>query len=123
MINVLNIFIILLVRANLKDLWFVIKIVSTFSYGQAAAVESGFSINSSIMIENLQEESLVAQQLAYDSINSLGGIKQIDSMPINNKILESVKDANRHHKAVLEERKEADKKENEKHLGRKIRDN
>ena len=103
MINVLIIFIILLVRANLKDLWFVIKIISTFSYGQAAAVESGFSINSSII--------------------SLGGIKQIDSMPINNKILESVKDANRHHKAVLEERKEADKKENEKHLGRKIRDN
>ena len=119
MINVLIIFIILLVRANLKDLWFVIKIVSTFSYGQAAAVESGFSIDSSIMIENLQEESLVAQQLAYDSINSLGGIKKNDSILINNKMLKSVKDANRHDKAALEKRKEADKKKKRKMISKK----
>ena len=34
-------------------------------------------------------------------------------------MLKSVKDANRHYKAALEKRKEADKKENEKHLARK----
>ena len=34
-------------------------------------------------------------------------------------MLKSVKDANRHYKAALEKRKEADKKENEKRLARK----
>ena len=71
------------------------------------------------MVENLHEESLVAQRLVYDSINSLGGIKKIDSIPINSKMLKSVKDANSHYKAALEKRKKADKKENEKYLARK----
>ena len=74
------------------------------SHGQAS-VESGFSINSSIMVENLQEESLVAQQLVHDSINSLGAIKNIDSILINNEMRKSVKDANRHYEAALEKRK------------------
>ena len=44
-----------------------------FSHGQAS-VDSSFSINSSIMKENFHEESLVAQQLVYDLLNSLNGI-------------------------------------------------
>ena len=84
-----------------------------FSHGQAS-VESGFSINSSIMVENLQEESLVAQRFVYDSVNSLGGIKKIDSILINSKMLKSVKDANRHDKAALDKRKEVDKKKMKK---------
>ena len=67
----------------------------------------------------MQEESLVAQRPVYDSVNSLDGIKKIYSIPINNKMLKSVKDANRHYKAELEKRKEANKKENEKALVRK----
>ena len=101
-----------------KDLWFVIKIVFIFSHVQAS-VESGFSINSSIMVENLQEESLVAQRFVYDSTNSLGGIKKNDSILINNKMLKSVKDANRHDKAALEKRKEADKKKKRKMISKK----
>ena len=57
------------------------------------------------MVENLHEESLVSQQLVYDSINSLSGIKKNDSIPINNKMLKNVKDANRHYKAALEKKK------------------
>ena len=71
------------------------------------------------MVEHLREESLIAQRLVNDSINSLGGIKKIDSIPINNKMLKSVKDANRHYKAALEKKKDVNKKENEKHLARK----
>ena len=96
-----------------KDLWFVIEIVFIFSHSQVS-VESGFSINSSIMVENLQEESLVAQRFVYDSVNSLGGIKKIDSILINSKMLKSVKDANRHDKAALDKRKEVDKKKMKK---------
>ena len=53
------------------------------------------------MVENLHDESLVSQQLVYDSISSLSGIKKIDSIPINNKMLKNVKDVNRHYKAAL----------------------
>ena len=71
------------------------------------------------MVENLQEESLVAQRFVYDSTNSLGGIKKNDSILINNKMLKSVKDANRHDKAALEKRKEADKKKKRKMISKK----
>ena len=50
-----------------KDPWFAIKIALILSHGQAS-VESGFSINSSIIVENLHEKSLVAQRLVYDSV-------------------------------------------------------
>ena len=95
-----------------KDPCFFIKIVFIFSHGQAS-VESGFSINSSIIVENLHEESLVAQRLVYDSVNSLGGIKKIDTIPINKEMLKSVKDSNsRNYKIALDKRKEADNREN-----------
>ena len=101
-----------------KDLWFVIKIVLIFSHGQAS-VESGFSINSSIMLENLHEESLVAQGLVYDSVNSVSGIKKIDTIPINKEMLKSVKDSNRNYKIALDKMKEADNRENKERLARK----
>ena len=40
-------------------------------------VESGFSINGDMLVENLHEESLVAQRVVYDAIQSAGGIKSI----------------------------------------------
>ena len=101
-----------------KDLWFVIKIVLIFSHGQASA-ESGFSINSSIMVENLHEESLVTRRLVYDSVNSVGGIKKIDTIPISKEMLKSVKDSNRNYKIALDKRKEADNRENKERLARK----
>ena len=108
-----------MIKTNLiKILGFVIKIVLIFSHGQAS-IESGFSINSSIIVENLHEESLVAQRLVYDSVSSLGGIKKIDTIPINKEILKSVKDSNRNYKIALDKRKEADNRENEERLARK----
>ena len=89
-----------------------------FSHGQAS-VKSGFSINSTIIVENLHEESLVAQRLVYDSVNSLGGIKKIDTIPINKEMLKSVKDSNRNDKIALDKRKEADNRENEERSARK----
>ena len=83
------------------------KIVLIFSHGQAS-VESGFSINSSIIVENLREESLVAERLIYDSVNYLGVIKKIDTIPINKEMLKSGKDSNRNYKIALDKREEAD---------------
>ena len=103
---------------SFKDLWFAINIVLIFSHVQAS-VEDGFSINSSIMVENLHEKSLVAQRLVDDSANSLGDIKKIDTIPINKEMLKSVKHSNTNYKIALDKRKEADNRENRERLARK----
>ena len=38
------------------------------------AVESGFSVNGDMLVENLHEPSLVAQRMVFDSIKSAGGV-------------------------------------------------
>ncbi|XP_023238170.1 uncharacterized protein LOC111636998 [Centruroides sculpturatus] len=45
---------------QLQDLWSIIKISLSFSH------ENGFSVNKSLLSENLKEESLVDQCLVYD---------------------------------------------------------
>ena len=52
-------------KADFKELWSVAKIIFIQSHGNAT-VESGFSVNEDILIENLKEESLVAQRIVYD---------------------------------------------------------
>ena len=89
-----------------------------FLHGQAS-VESGFSLNSSILVEDLHEESLVTQWLVYDLVNSYVGIKKIDTIPVNDKMFEIVKDSNKNYKVALDKKEEADNRENEKHLARK----
>ena len=39
------------------------------SHGQSA-VERGFSINKELLVDNLQEKSLVSQRMVYDHIKS-----------------------------------------------------
>ena len=71
------------------------------------------------MVKNLHEESFIAQRRVYDSVNSLGGIKKIDTVSINYKMLKSVTDSDRNYKVGLDKRKEVDNRENEKCLARK----
>jgi len=54
----------------------VIKIVLIFSHGNAT-VESKYSINRDMLIENLHEISLVALRTVYDGVKSKGGIESI----------------------------------------------
>jgi len=42
------------------------KLILVLSHGNAA-VESGFSVNGDMLVENLHEASLVAQRIVYDS--------------------------------------------------------
>ena len=46
----------------------VLKIVFTLSHGNAS-VESGFSVNESILVENMSKRSLIGQRLVIDAIN------------------------------------------------------
>ena len=57
-----------------------IKIVLVLSHGNAV-VESGFSINSDVLVENLKEESGVAQRQVFDGIQSSGGISEVVITP------------------------------------------
>ena len=59
-------------RAEYKDLFSVVKIVLTLSHGNAF-VESGFSVNEDMLVENLQEESLISQRQVYDVIKAHEG--------------------------------------------------
>ena len=53
-----------------EGLWNLCIIIFTLSHGQSD-VERGFGVNSDLEVENLKEDSLVAQCLIYDFITSL----------------------------------------------------
>ena len=55
--------------AKYAKLWEVFQIIFTLSHGQAA-VERGFSINNELLVENMQEKSLVASRFVYASVKS-----------------------------------------------------
>lgn len=54
-----------------KHLWAVCKLCLTLSHGQAT-VESGFSVNKEILIENQLEDTLIAQRRVYDAVSEAG---------------------------------------------------
>jgi len=60
-------------KTEFTALWQVIKLTLILSHGNAA-VESGFSINNDMLVENLLEDSLVGQRIVYDSVQKAGGV-------------------------------------------------
>ena len=50
-------------------LWEAFQIIFTLSHGQAA-VKRGFSINNELLVENMQEKSLVASRFVYAGVKS-----------------------------------------------------
>ena len=55
----------------------VTKIVLILLHGNAQ-VESGFSINKVIVVENLHESSIVAQHQVYNGIVHAGGVRNVE---------------------------------------------
>ena len=80
------------------------KIALLLSHGNAD-VESGFSVNEDLLVENLQERSLVSQRIVYDAIKNAGGVSSVD---INKELIKSVKAASSRYKSALEENKRAE---------------
>ena len=60
-----------------KELESVFQTVFVLSHGNAS-VESGFSINQEVLVENLTEQSLVNLRLVYDSIKTRGGAGKVE---------------------------------------------
>lgn len=102
-------------KEEFKDLWTVVRIVMTLSHGNASP-ESGFSINKDILVENMQETSLVALRTIYDAVKSQGG-------PLSEKVtpemLQHVKMSRSRYHLALEEKKTEEAKGDKAEIERK----
>ncbi len=85
-------------KDSFVDLWFVVKFVMTLSHGNAS-VESGFSINGDMLIENMHEQSLIAQRQVYDAVKTVGGILKVK---IDKRMRQQARGAHSRYKAAAE---------------------
>ncbi|XP_063216844.1 uncharacterized protein LOC134527824 [Bacillus rossius redtenbacheri] len=90
-----------------QELWEVVKLCLIFSHGNAT-VESGFSINKSLLVENLQEESVIAQRKVYDGIKYY---ETIHKVPLTQKMLSYVRNSRRRYSEHLDNAKRNKKEE------------
>ena len=81
------------------ELFAVFRLVLTLSHGNAS-VESGFYED--MLVENLHEDSLVAQRTVYDSVQSAGGVT---SVPIDNSMLSYVRGSHARYLLAMEEKR------------------
>ena len=58
--------------AKHSKVWKVLTIIFTLFHGQAA-VERGFSVNSELLVDNLQEKTLGVSRFVYSSVKSRAG--------------------------------------------------
>ena len=96
-------------------LWEAVKLFLIFSHVNAH-VESGFLTNEQISDDNMKETSLAAQRIAYEGIQSEGGVLKED---INKKFLSYVQGAHAEYSHVLEGNKKTqtagEKRKQERH--------
>ena len=95
-------------NAQYESFYYVIKIVLTMFHGQAD-VERGFSVNKNLTVENMSEESLIAQRFVKDHMKSKNF--QPHSLPIPKEMLKSVKEASSLYRQSLKEKKESQQKQ------------
>ncbi|GBL92950.1 hypothetical protein AVEN_54601-1 [Araneus ventricosus] len=85
-----------------RNLWKGVEIWLLLSLGQAT-VETGFSINKKVEVENMKELSYVSQRLVCDCINSRGG--SIHNIKITNMMCTIVSNARQKYMKYLEDKK------------------
>ena len=103
-------------KPKFKELFDDVKLLCILSHGNTT-VESGFSINSDVLVENLLEKSVVAQRQVYDGIHHSGGVLKVD---IIKSMIKSVNISHSRYQEALKEsrkkRSEAEKRNTEKRL-------
>ena len=72
----------LMMTESFDCLFEVTNIVLIFSH-ENAQVESGFSTNNNILVENLHESSIVVQRQVYDEIVHAGGVRNVEIYKVN----------------------------------------
>ncbi len=68
-----------------------------------ASLESGFSVNSSIFVENMHENSIVAQRTVYDAIQAADGVLKVD---INKTVQQFVRTSRSRYQDALQRQRE-----------------
>jgi hypothetical protein len=100
----LDVFFYSVTAKDYSELWSVVQTLLILSHGNAS-VESGFSINTQMLVENMHEESLVGQRQVFDAVKAAGGILSVE---IAKRMLQYVRLArSRYHEAL--EKKKAEK--------------
>ena len=90
-----------------QKLFKVVQLLLVLSHGQAS-VERGFSVNKELEVENLANQSLVAQRLVCDHINAVGGIFNVS---ITQPLLTSCSAARKRYERYLEQQRQKNKSE------------
>ena len=84
-----------------QKLFKVVQLLLVLSHGEAS-VERGFSVNKELEVENLANQSLVAQCLVCDHINAVGGILNVS---ITQPLLASCSAARKRYERYLEQQR------------------
>jgi len=84
-------------------LWKVVKMVLILSHGNAA-VESGFSVNKAILVENMEEETIVAQRIVFDAIRVTG--MDVTKIDISKKMIGYVRQSHSAYQSAKQLKKE-----------------
>ena len=90
--------------ARYRKCWTIFKIVFTLSHGQAD-VDWGFSVNKELLVENLQQTSLISQRLICDYVSNFS--KPIPEIPLTNEMLKSCQLAHSRYVVALEKKRNA----------------
>ena len=94
-------------------LWKVVKMVLILSHGNAS-VESGFSVNKELLLENMEEDTIVAQRIVFDAIRVAGmDVTRIDI----SKMIGCVKQSHSAYQTAQQPKKEKQSAE-EKHASK-----
>ena len=88
------------------DLENVVRIVLILSHGNAR-LESEFSVNGDILVENMLESIAIAKSLVYEGIERAGGVTKVEVTP---EMVAKVKAA---HRTMQAAKKDADKETSE----------
>lgn len=85
------------------QLWKVVKMVLIMSHGNAS-VESGFSVNKELLIENMEEDTIVAQRIVFDAIRVAG--MDVTRIDISNKMIGCVRQSHSAYKTAQQLKKD-----------------
>jgi len=102
-------------KAEYADLFAVVKFVMILSHGNAS-VESGFSVNEDLLVENQHEESLVAQRQIYDGVRNLEGLSKVQ---IDKRMQQNTRGAHSRYQAAMQAKKAVHHEEQQKVAARK----
>ena len=97
-------------KEEFKEIWSVFQIVFILSHGNVR-VESGVSVNADMLVENLKEESLIAQRRVYDSIVASGGVLNVN---ITSGMPTYARQSHSHYQECLEQKREKSTNEEKK---------